>query len=287
MVCVDRLSGAYAEGHGSDAAALLEELPDVTVVQADLAADPVPPLVAAADGIVHLAGLPGVRTGHGAEALFEHNVLATARILEALEPRQRLVFASTSSIYGDAAVIPTPEDWPAGPLNSYARSKLAAEHACLAAAARGTDVVIARLFTVYGPGQRPDMAFARWIDSVRDDRPLAWCARSRAQRDFTFVEDAVAGLMAALERGRRGAAYNIAGTGPEPVERALELIEELLETPARVVALRSPAAESRITAACLRRAACELGYAPSVPLEEGLRRQVEVALRPPAVPAGA
>ncbi len=278
VTCIDRLSGCYAPGCGLDAKEALGGLSGVRVMRADIADEPLEPLFEQAAVVVHLAALPGVRTGHRRTALFRNNTLATARVLAALRPEQRLLFVSTSSVYGDTAPIPTPESWPACPLNPYAASKLAAEHACLAAAAAGQDVVIARLFTVYGPGQRPDMAFARWIEDIRSDRPILWCARLDACRDFTYVDDAVRGLIAALSGGQAGRAYNVPGAGSVPVGRALATIEEILGRRAEVVSRPSPVSESRTTAACSRRAATELDYSARVTLAEGLRRQIDRVL---------
>ncbi len=280
VTCIDRLSGRYAPGCGLDAEGALGELPGVSVVPVDIADEPLEPLFEDAAAVVHLAALPGVRAGHHPAELFRHNTLATARVLAALRPEQRLLFVSTSSVYGDAAPIPTPESWPACPLNPYAASKLSAEHACLAAAAAGQDVVIARLFTVYGPRQRPDMAFARWIEGIRTGRPILLCARADACRDFTYVDDAVRGLTAALAGGRAGRAYNVPGVGAVPVGRALATIEEILGRSADVVSRPSPTHESRTTAACPRRAARELDYSARVTLAEGLRRQVASVLEP-------
>jgi nucleoside-diphosphate-sugar epimerase len=207
-------------------------------------------------------------------------VLATAGLVEEVARRgQRLVLASTSSVYGNATRLPTPERARPAPLNPYALSKLAAEEVCRAGARDGADVVLTRLFTVYGPRQRPDMAFARWIAALAEGRPLTWCADPLAARDFTYVGDAVAGLIAALERGRAGVAYNVAGTGPRPLRQALGLIEGLLGRTATVRREASSPAEARVTAACGERSARELGYAARVTLEEGLSRQVASAVR--------
>jgi nucleoside-diphosphate-sugar epimerase len=224
-----------------------------------------------------------VRERLPAQRLRAQNVALAAGLAEACAARgMRFVLASTSSVYGDAAQLPTPESAPLAPLNDYARSKVAAEAAC----ARG-DYAIARLFTVYGPGQRPDMAFARWIGCLERGEPLAWCAARGAARDFTFVGDTVRGLIAVLERGRGGSAYNIGGPGPVTVRAALRELERATGRSARLAPFDHGVSEARVTAACGRRAHEELGYAPRVGLAEGLRRQVDAAARlsPPAVAA--
>ena len=171
---------------------------------------------------------------------------------------------------------------PPSPLGFYAASKLAAERACLRAHARmGADVVIARLFTVFGPGQRPDMAFARWIQSITSGLPVLWCAARETRRELTYVADAVAGLVAALERGRAGEVYNVAGSGSTPLRHALGLLEEMLGR-AAVVRHRGPSpCEAVATAACGKKSARELGYRPVFSFKQGLERQLAAAVDEP------
>jgi nucleoside-diphosphate-sugar epimerase len=235
---------------------------------------------------MHLAALPGVRAGHPLPELWRHNAVATERLAGALRPGQRLVLASTSSVYGDARRLPVAEDSPPSPLNPYATTKLAAEGLARRAAGPGATVVVCRLFTVFGEGQRPDMAFARWIEAIADGRPVTWCAPRGARREFTYVGDAVGGLIAALERGRAGEVYNVAGSGSTPVDAALREIEDIVGRRARLV--KRPAfSEAVATAANGEKALAELGYAPRVGLRAGLERQVEATLAPAAVPLAA
>ncbi len=279
VVCVDRLSAEHGPGSGPEAAARLTCL-GVRVVRADVACDELDGAFETVDAIVHLAALPGVRSGHGFAELWAENVLTTERLIAAAaEGGQRFLLAPSSSVYGDAARLPTPERTPPSPLGAYAVTKLAAEQACQRARRRfGADVVIARLFTVFGPGQRPDMAFSRWIEGIASGRPILWCAARQARREFTSVADAVAGLAAALERGRSGEIYTIAGCGSTPLRDALWLLERMLGR--RAIIRRRPAfpAEAIATAACGAKAAHELGYRPAFTLAPGLERQLAAAL---------
>lgn len=277
VVCVDSLVGSYAHGAGPATAAELAASGRAEVVRADLATAPLEPLLEGVSAVVHLAGLPGVRARHSPADLRTHNVRTATRLVSALGPGRRLVLASSSSVYGEAARGPTPEDCEPAPLNAYAGSKLEAERECLALARRGADVVVARLFTVFGPSQRPDMAFARWIDAIAGDRPVPWCARRGARRELTYVGDAARGLVAALERGRTGEVYNLAGGGSVAVRAALAEIEELLGRRARLSHRRGGVEEAVVTAACGDKAREELGYLPTVGLREGLEAQVEAA----------
>jgi nucleoside-diphosphate-sugar epimerase len=287
--CVDSLVGCYASGAGPAAASALAAR-GAEVVRAHVGASADDPVLDGADAVIHLAALPGVRTPRAFAELWRENTRTTERLVRAAAERgARFVLASTSSVYGDAHRLPTPEDAAPSPLGPYARSKLAAERACLAAAReRGADAVVVRLFTVYGPNQRPDMAFARWIHALAGGDPVPWHARSGAARDFTYVNDAVAGLLAALDRGRSGQAYNVSGGVPVPVRAALALIEHAMGL--RATLERSPPAmgEARITAGCARKAAAELGYAPRTALAAGIARQVAAAaaVTPVRRPAG-
>lgn len=273
VVCIDRLSGTYAAGAGPRAAGALRRLPGVRVVNADAGGPLAAPLVRRSDAVVHLAALAGVRTPHGADALWRENVAVTERLLE-LSAGRRLVLVSSSSVYGNADG-PASEDAPRSPLSPYARSKAAAEDLVFAAAReRSADAVVARLFTVFGPAQRPDMAFAAWADRIAAGLPIRWCAAPGARRELTYVDDAVEGLAAVLERGRPGRAYNVAGVGSIAMETALAELELALGRCARVERRAPSSTEARVTAACGRRAARELGYRPATSLREGLERQV-------------
>ncbi len=287
VVGVDRLSGAYSPGAGLEAAPRLTALPGLRLVRADLDRTDLDALLAGTQAVIHLAALPGVRSGHTLGRLLQENAATTVRVLAASARRQvRVVLASTSSVYGDAAVLPTPECARLSPLNPYALSKAAAERACNAAARQGADALVVRLFTVFGPGQRPDMAFARWIDGLLRDRPIPWCAHPAARREFTYVGDAVRALITALERGRAGNAYNAAGAGSFPLPEALAVVEELAGR--RACLLRQAAcSEAVATAACPEKAAAELGYLPVISLRDGLERQVKAARQQLSAPGGA
>lgn len=219
------------------------------------------------DAVIHLAALPGVRTRHSPAALRATNVELTDR-LAAAAARQgaRFVFVSSSSVYGNTELLPTPEHSAPSPLNPYAESKVAAERAVLA---RLGDPVIVRPFTVYGPGQRPDMAFARWIAAIMAGEPVQLHSSLGTRRDFTYVDDAVAGLIAALRHGRSGEAYNVSGWSSVALGQALTLLgsPEVRELPCS-------STEAVVTSGCGRKASAELGYEPRVDLATGLERQL-------------
>jgi nucleoside-diphosphate-sugar epimerase len=266
--CVDDLSGVYARGTGRPAAVPLAIRGAEMIV-----GRAAPAHLDGVDAVLHLAAVPGVRSNRAPAALRATNVELADRLAAAAAERgTRFVFVSSSSVYGDARVLPTPEDAPLSPLNPYAESKVAAEAAVLR---HGGDAVIVRPFTVYGPGQRPDMAFARWIGALAAGHPVPWHAPAGAARDFTFVDDVVAGIVAALRHGRSGRAYNLSGWRPVELREALALLAG--GDGAAVADLSSSVVEARVTHGCGQRAADELGYAPRVSLADGLERQLALA----------
>lgn len=272
MRIVDNLSGVYAPVTGPAAA---EELAargaEVTIGPAGSA------LVGDVDAVIHLAGLPGVRTRRPPSALRESNVLLTEQLVRTASARRiRFVLVSSSSVYGDARVLPTPEHAQTAPLNPYALSKVAAE---AAVREHGSDAVIVRPFTVYGPGQRPEMAFARWIELLDARRPLPWYAAPGTARDFTYVDDAVAGILAALRRGRAGEAYNVSGWRSVELRTALRTLEAAVGERASLRSLTPSGSEAHVTRGCGRKAAEELGYAPRVDLATGIARQLAASGR--------
>lgn len=272
VVCVDSLTGRYSPGAGAGAAAALEASGRVRVVVGDLCELELEPLIEPAAAIVHLAALPGVRTRHDFATLWERNVALSEWLARhAAASGKRMVLASSSSVYGDSGRLPTPEDAPLTPLGPYAATKVAAEHACRRS---GGDVVIARLFTVFGPGQRPDMALARWISSLERGQALEWHVHGGGARELTHVDDAARGLAAALEHGRAGEAYNVPGCGSHRMERVLALLERELGRRARLARRPASPAEAVGTAACPAKSERELGYRPRVGLLEGIRSQL-------------
>jgi UDP-glucuronate 4-epimerase len=245
------------------------------VVRTDLAEAPLEPLLEGVDGVFHLAGQPGVRGGEVEPGLYvRRNVLATQRLVRAAEDAGvRLVLASSSSIYGDAERYPTPEDAVPRPRSFYGVTKLAAERL----AAR-IDAVVLRYFTVYGPRQRPDMAFAQAIDALRTGRTFTLYGGGRQSRSFTFVADAVAATTAAMELAPAGALYNVGGGAEVPLRDALARLESLAGSPLALDREALAAVEARRTAPDTSRIRRDLGWEPRVELDAGLAAQWEAAL---------
>jgi UDP-glucose 4-epimerase len=225
--------------------------------------------------VFHLAAQAGVRKSWGTDfaTYTTHNVDASQRLLEAVKarPLDRFVYASSSSVYGDAATIPMREDSLLRPLSPYGVTKLAAEQLCyLYHVNYGVPTVSLRYFTVYGPRQRPDMAFHKFIRAALAGQPIALYGDGGQTRDFTFVEDIVAATAAAGDRGRPGAVYNIGGGNRVSMNEVLDLIGRLTGRPLDVRREDVQKGDMRDTFADTTRARADLAFAPRTSLEEGL-----------------
>ena len=239
---------------------------------------PLARLLEGADQVFHLAAQAGVRASWGREFAHytEHNVLATQRLLEAaLEAgRPRIVYASSSSVYGDAAELPLREDGPCRPVSPYGVTKLAAEHlAQLYHRNHGLATVSLRFFTVYGPRQRPDMAFHRFLKAARDGAAITVYGDGSQTRDFTYVDDIVSAVRAAAFSGRPGCVYNVGGGERVALNDVLGLIESVTGRRLRVERQEPQKGDMKDTFADTSRAARDLGFRSTVRLEEGLERE--------------
>ncbi|MGH3429478.1 MAG: NAD-dependent epimerase/dehydratase family protein [Mycobacteriales bacterium] len=234
-----------------------------------------------ADVVFHLAGQPGVRASWdtGFADYCRDNILATQSLLEAAVRSgvRRVVYSSSSSVYGDADTYPVSESALPRPISPYGVSKLAGEHLCLAYAARGdVDVVALRYFTVYGPGQRPDMAIHRLISSALTGGEFRMYGDGLQIRDFTYVADAVrANVLAATARGILGSVVaNIAGGSQVSLMDVIKTVEDVAGRPVNLLRGAAQAGDVRRTGGDINAAAAILGWAPSVSLEDGVRNQV-------------
>jgi nucleoside-diphosphate-sugar epimerase len=245
----------------------------------DLAQDELRPLFAGASTIYHLAGQPGVRNSWGAEfdSYVRNNIVATQRLLEAMRgSAARIVFASSSSVYGDADVYPTPEGATPQPISPYGVTKLCSEQLVMAyRRSAGLDARCVRYFTVYGPRQRPDMAFSRFIEAARQGNAVEVYGDGEQVRDFTFVADAVeATIRAGSVAPASEAIFNVGGGSRVTVREVLSTIAELLGRRIEIRHLPPQPGDVRETGADLRRAGDVLGWHPAVRLQDGLRAQV-------------
>ena len=239
------------------------------------------PLLADVDGVFHLAAQPGVRgsLGDTFADYVRDNIVVTQRVFESVAARGlRVVMASTSSVYGNAETYPTREDATPRPVSPYGVTKLACEAlARTYAECFGLEAVLLRYFTVYGPRQRPDMAFARVIDALLGGKPFTIYGSGEQSRDFTFVDDAVTATIAAMEAGSSGTTYNVGGGSETTLNDAIGVCEELAGTGLEVISQAAARGDVRRTGADTTRIRTELGWRPETPLPRGLALQLEVA----------
>ena len=250
--------------------------PRFEFVETDLAEADFAGVIEASDGVFHLAARPGVRASWGGAfaGYLRDNVLATQRVLDtAAAIGRRVVLASSSSIYGEASVQPTPVGAPASPISPYGVTKLACEQLAASYAPLGLDCVVLRYFTVYGPRQRPDMAFARIAAALLEDKPFEVLGGGSHARDMTYVGDTVAATIAAMLRGTAGSTHNV-GTGVSvSLDEAIRVFESAAGAALdvqRAAPARGDAPTTAADSSTLRR---ELGWEPTTSLPDGVALQ--------------
>jgi UDP-glucuronate 4-epimerase len=252
----------------------------VKLVEGDLNVIDLDSVLDGIDVIFHLAGQPGVRSSWGTEfSTYTHcNIDATQRLLEAgrrSRTLRRLVYASSSSVYGDAERYPTRESDHPRPVSPYGVTKLAAEHLCsLYATSFGVPTVSLRYFTVYGPGQRPDMAFTRFAQAALRGDEIVVYGSGEQVRDFTYVEDVVeANLLAATRDVAPGTVLNVAGGSHTTVTEVLQIFEELAGHRLSINRGGAVAGDVRRTGGDTTAIRAVLGWKPTVTLRDGIARQ--------------
>jgi UDP-glucuronate 4-epimerase len=256
----------------------------VKFVEGDLNVIDLKSILDGVDLIFHLAGQPGVRSSWGKEfSTYTYcNIEATQRLLEASRGSRtlrRLVYASSSSVYGDAERYPTSENDRPQPVSPYGVTKLAAEHLCsLYAASFEVPTVSLRYFTVYGPGQRPDMAFTRFARATLRGEKITIYGSGEQVRDFTYIDDVVeANLLAATREVSPGTVLNVAGGSHISVNEVLQIFEELAGSRLSVVHVNAVAGDVRSTGGDTATIRSVLGWRPTVGLREGIARQLSWA----------
>ncbi len=248
--------------------------------EADLRAVDMTDLLHGVDYIFHLAAQAGVRNSWGESFVpyVEHNVLATQRLLEAAKQGsvRRVIYASSSSVYGNSPVQPAREDGPVMPISPYGVTKLAAEYLCrLYTTEYGLPTISLRFFTVYGPRQRPDMAFHKFIRAILRNEPITIYGDGEQSRDFTYIDDIIAACLAAMHNGRSGACYNLGGGGRVTVNEVIGMLEQITGKRAQVIYQSRQLGDAAHTSADTTAARAELGFSPAFTLADGLRLETE------------
>ena len=232
------------------------------------------------DAVYHLAAQAGVRSswGESFSVYISNNIHATQKLLEAAKAKRldKFVYASSSSVYGLTPTLPMSETDLLHPLSPYGVTKLAAEQLCfLYYKNYSLPTVSLRFFTVYGPGQRPDMAFHKFFKSIAEDKPITVFGDGRQTRDFTYVDDIIAACLEARRIGRPGEVYNLGGGHQEKLENLFPLLEDICRRRIKITRLEPQKGDVPHTFADIAKAGRDLGFRPRTDLSEGLRREWE------------
>jgi UDP-glucose 4-epimerase len=284
---IDSFTDFYAHTQKKENIVSALASPNFLLLQKDLTAVDLVPILQEyeIDTICHLAGQPGVRTSWGRQfdVYVKNNVLATQRVLEAALAAGRIpvVYASSSSVYGNLSTMPLAEDMAPAPVSPYGVTKLAAEHlCCLYSATYKLPTVSLRLFTVFGPRQRPEMAFARFLNAVKMDEEIVIYGDGMQTRDFSYVGDVVRAFMLAVdfcqnEEKHQGAGwvFNVTGENRASLHEVLSTVAEVTSCRPRIRYLPAQPGDVRNTWANNTRIRQTLNFTPTVSLQEGISRQ--------------
>ena len=275
---IDSFTDYYARALKEVNLGTVKARPGFNFVEASLQDVDLTALLAGVTHVFHLAGQAGVRKSWGGDfdVYIRDNIQATQRLLEAVArtPIQKYVYSSSSSVYGNHVPLPMREDTYLQPLSPYGVTKLAGEHlGNLYWANHGVPAVSLRYFTVYGPRQRPDMAFQRFLTAARDGTPITMYGDGEQTRDFTFVADIVAANMSAAVQGRPGSVYNIGGGSRVTLNHVLDLIRNVTGKTIEVRREPEQKGDMRHTYADTTAARRDLDFSPRVTLENGLDQQ--------------
>jgi UDP-glucose 4-epimerase len=280
VIGIDHFNDYYDPTFKRKNIALFQNHPQFRLVEGDIQALDWSSLLPDVDYIYHQAAQAGVRASWGSSfrAYTERNINATQVLLEAAkEARQlkRFIFASTSSVYGNAETLPTYETICPDPVSPYGITKLAAERLCFLYHTNfGLPVTALRYFTVYGPRQRPDMAFHKFFKAILSDQAIPIYGDGQQTRDFTFVSDVLAAnLAAATVPEAVGAIFNIGGGSRVVLSEVLDIMELVVGKPISRNHIERAMGDARHTAADITKARKVLGYQPQVSLKEGLLQE--------------
>jgi nucleoside-diphosphate-sugar epimerase len=235
-------------------------------------------LLSRTDFVFHLAAQAGVRSSWGQNfAVYtKNNIQVTQWLLEAAKDTSlsKFIYASSSSVYGLCPHLPMTETSPLYPLSPYGVTKLAAEQLCfLYFKNYGVPTVSLRFFTVYGPGQRPDMAFHKFLMDIKEGKKITIFGDGKQTRDFTYIDDIIEACIASLDRGKIGEIYNIGGGNRVKLEEVFPLLEKICQNKIEIKNVEKQKGDVRHTFAHIEKARKDLNYSPQIPLPEGLTKE--------------
>ncbi|HUK39637.1 MAG TPA: GDP-mannose 4,6-dehydratase [Candidatus Acidoferrales bacterium] len=275
---VDKFLDNYPRDFKDGNLAAIGSHPQFSFVNQDLLVLDLKNLMSDVDYVFHLAGQPGVRASWGREftKYSENNLMATQMLLEAAKELKltKFVYTSTSSVYGDTDDLPMREDGRTRPVSPYGVSKLAAEHLCyLYWQAFRVPTVSVRLFTVYGPRQRPDMFFHIFMRALARGEEVPLYDDGEQTRDFTFCSDIVNGIIGGALYSGSGEVFNLGGGTETSLLGAIAMIEKITGLKAKLKRFDRQKGDVRHTHASIEAAKSKLGYVPRVRLQEGLAQE--------------
>ena len=278
LLGVDSFAPTYDTSLRRATAEKLGRSPGFQFIEGDLLKIDIAELLYGVDAVFHLAARPGVRASwEDFQWSLDANVMATKKLLYAIvrhNERAPFVFASSSSVYGAARDYPTRETDALHPISPYGVTKASAEQLVSAYVSQySINATTLRYFTVYGPRQRQDMAFTRWITAALANRPITLFGDGSAVRDFTYVTDVVTATIASLKA--EGGTYNVAGGSPASLTEAIDLILEITKSSSDVIHLPRAKGDPSRTGGDTSLIEKEMGWQPEVGLEEGIRHQVD------------
>ncbi|WP_432665447.1 NAD-dependent epimerase/dehydratase family protein [Wukongibacter baidiensis] len=253
---------------------------DFTFIEEDLMDVPLDQYLKDIDYVFHQAGQPGVRGSWGKqfEKYIKNNVHATQRLLEAVKNSgiKKFVYASSSSIYGNADVLPMPESQLPRPFSPYGVTKLAAEQLCnLYFENYGVPITSLRYFTVYGPRQRPEMAMSTFIRAILNDNCLSIYGDGNQGRDFTYIDDIVKANLLAMESSLEGEVFNVGSSRPIKLIEVIRILEKIIGKKAKIKFASKQDGDVKDTYADTKKIKEALEFVTSVGIEEGLTNQVD------------
>ena len=275
---VDKFLDNYPREFKDSNLAFIARHSQFTFLNQDLLESDLKNLMSGVNYVFHLAGQPGVRSSWGRDfaKYSENNLMATQMLLEAAKELKlaKFVYTSTSSVYGDTDDLPMREEGRTRPVSPYGVSKLAAEHLCyLYWRAFGVPTVSVRLFTAYGPRQRPDMFFHIFMRALTRGDEVPLYDDGEQTRDFTFCSDIVNGIVAGALYPGSGDVFNLGGGTETSLLGAIAMIEKITGLKAKLKRFDRQKGDVRHTHASIEAAKGKLGYAPRVRLEEGLSQE--------------
>ena len=282
VIGIDSFTPNYSRSIKEENLKWLKTQPNFTFYESDLLTfnlNSIAPLLNGSITIFHLAAYPSVRAGWGEdfETFARNNIFATQRLLDWAKDKdiKKFIFASTSSIYGDTQKLPMIEEDPLNPVSPYGLTKLAAEKLCLIYHKYfNLPIVVLRYFTVYGPRQRPDMAFHKFIKAIIEEKELEVYGDGTQTRDFTYIDDIIDATIAS-ENAPDGKIFNIGGGERRVLNEVIHLLEDIIGKKAKIKYTQPQRGDVKDTLADYTKAKEVLGYNPRTPIEEGLRNQIQ------------